>query len=431
MTKNCGCCRAEPLIIRGRPCFDYNAPWAFFPPCKDWSVSELQAMPTGTPWPLGVHRTCAALGTYPPDVIQIIAGVGAGSEGYGTDVTTAIFGGPGGYWHLPEGEGCLYRTASTVRLVKPQGPGTDNVSGLTEFYYELDFTGGTGIGGAVIRRVTASHPDPTFPEVVEWRPKTSLEEQSSFHLVRTAENIPHIYYGTPIGGAPGPEPRLGGELPCMWFLRSASNISFPWCYELTLVNGGVTYTFPRPTTGIETGHLLPNGCWEPSPFYPAGYYYDVTGVVLQTLSEPCGVWNYRVQLMTPLGSSCATADPLYYGTMPYDHYLNPTTITLTNSVGEVATLTPCGEGSGSGSGSGSGGGGGLSDEECWTLAESLDDLLTWYMALGIGAPCDNTEPGTIYSGVSAILCDQIATLRSECAGTEAAGWFEDTWGAEL
>jgi hypothetical protein len=99
--------------------------------------------------------------------------------------------------------------------------------------------------------------------------------------------------------------------------------------------------------------------------------------------------------------------------------------------GAEMTVIVCGS-FGSGSGSGSGGGGGLSDEECWDLAESLDDLIEGFIALLDATPCEVADnPGGYSSTVVAFasaICSRTRTFLTLCEGTEAYDWFVDKWG---
>jgi len=94
--------------------------------------------------------------------------------------------------------------------------------------------------------------------------------------------------------------------------------------------------------------------------------------------------------------------------------------------GPEMTVFVCG---GSGSGSGSGGGGGLTEEECWTLAETLDDLIESFLASQGMEPCEvEYDPGDYTTIIAQVICSRIHTFLTLCDGTEAYDWFVDKWG---
>lgn len=97
--------------------------------------------------------------------------------------------------------------------------------------------------------------------------------------------------------------------------------------------------------------------------------------------------------------------------------------------GAEMTIFVCGGGSGSGSGSGSGGGG-YTDEECWDLAESLDDVVEAYLSSYGIHPCEvEYIPGDLPTIIAQVICSRITAFLSICAGTEAVDWFIDKWGS--
>lgn len=69
---------------------------------------------------------------------------------------------------------CLWRSLPVTQpRIKPWWPNGQRQQGTMTFYYELDLSS-IAIYGAVVRRVTTSHPDPRFPAIIEYHNPLAL-----------------------------------------------------------------------------------------------------------------------------------------------------------------------------------------------------------------------------------------------------------------
>jgi len=461
MATNCGCCRAEPVIIRGGPCGVLGpastAP-VFFPVCDP---------PEGGLWSPGIGATCSPLGPYPPDYqITMIASLpyiynGSGAFFYDSlDPRIAV---PGNLLRLNYTGGCLYRSPATSQEVYENGPGpfpsgwphgSGALLGTTVYYYELDFSSGIGAGQATLKRVTLSHPTSGFPSLVTWKNVDSLETSSRFKIVNTGAN--ETLYSWKTTYVP-PLLQRTGEYPCNWSLFGGNSNPVSWCFQIDAKIRGVDYTFfldPSTAEVFDEGYTGAAG----RVFWP-GYWYggghpipDLSlggGLVANRVAINVG-WSWDcdgVSMSVNLwaggdgwggiggGYEAAYSGPVGYrwfesssGALPAAGFpVPPGAPDPLNESGDTATVTivSCG----SGSGSGSGGGGGLTDEECWDLAESLDDLIESFMASQGMEPCEvEYDPDDYNTIIAQVICSQIQSFQSQCAGTEAYDWFVDKWG---
>jgi len=455
MTTNCGCCRAEPVIIRGGRCGPVGNTRVFLPACSqsnllstNWSGSPASA---GNNWTPGTLADCSALGPYPPDLhIDLLAGLPYTFDGTGgtfTDSTDPRRVNPMKYLRLSYVSGCIYRSAVTSQEVYENGPGpwpvgwphgSGTLLGTTVYYYELDFSAGIGDGQTTLKRFTLSHPDPDFPPLVTWVSDGSLTTQSAFRLVITGANETlyawRSVYTPPLIQRPG-------EYPCKWVIYAGQSHPLGWCFQVdaTIRGNPVSILLDLATDEVSGSYASGGGTiqWIIGTGQAVTPFVTPWGTVEHVRANVAWSWSCDGVAMSVslLGDTTGSREAAYSGSVGYRWFesssgaLPATGVTSEslNEAGDTATVTivSCG----SGSGSGSGGGGGLSDEECWDLAESLDDVIESFMASQGMEPCEvEYDPDDYNTIIAQVICNQIQRFLSQCAGTEAYDWFVDKWG---